>query len=530
MARRKSRRKKVLRLTAVLLSLSIVLVVSIYAVRVTKILGSDLVYENIYVNDELVSGMTYNELEEYLYNNYQNSLEQISFSVKVKDKTYNASLKDFAVKYDISSTVEKIYTVGREGSVLEKLAVISKTKDEPVIVHFDYTYNEALIDEFVLGIYNAAYIEKNPSYYRIMLDDKKVELTGGNRGESIDIDILKDAIKEIVETAKKDVSIEVPVIYDDLEEIKGEEIFNKVYIQARDASSDIIGKDLRIIPHRDGQEVDIDQLKEAVDYVNSNENSFRELEIYAVSPEKTVEVYEKNLFTSTLGTASTQFYTSTDNGKARAVNIKLATDIINGTLIAPGQTFSFNGVVGPRSADRGYQVAHVYESGEVVDGIGGGICQVSSTLYNSVLYADLEIADRRSHMFIVPYVPLGTDATVDYGSQDFKFVNNTEYPIRVEGFVSEDNKVHFKIVGTDPDPSVSVKIKSVTLEEIPYEVVYVDDPNLAEGTKIVKNEGMNGYVAEAFKVYYKNGSFLKEVSLGISRYRKYDEVIRVGTK
>lgn len=530
MARRRNRRKTALKLTALFICLLLVLTISIYAVKVTRILGSQLVYEDIYINDHLVSGMTYDQLEEYLLTNYQYAVEDISFEVRVKDRIYTAALKDFKVKYDIMSTVDKIYTIGREGTLLEKLAAISKTKDDPVYVNFNYTYDESLIDAFVNRIYEESYFKKIPSAYSIKLDEMKVDLQSGIRGETINKDLLKSEIKNIVDSAKADAVITVDIIYDELNKINGEEIFNKTYIQHRNAGSDIIGKEIRIVPHQVGRAIDAEELREAVDRINSTENLSLYVEIKDVFPEITTEIYESNLFKHTLGTASSQFYQVDDNTRARAVNIKLATDAINGTIIAPGQTFSFNNVVGPRTAARGYQVAHVYESGAIVDGIGGGICQPSSTLYNAVLYADLKVTDRRNHMFIVTYVPLGTDATVDFGSQDFKFMNDTEYPIRIEGEVTEDNKVIFTIIGTDPDPSLTIKLNSVTLQTIPFETVYVDDPNLDKGTSIVKHAGMNGYVAEAFKVYYRNGSVVKEVSLGVSRYSKHDKTIRVGTR
>jgi vancomycin resistance protein YoaR len=529
MARRRKGKIKLLRLAALTLGLAIMITASVYAIKVTKILGSDLVYENIYLNDELVSGMTYDQLKTYLYDNYQNKTENISFEVKVNDKIYKASLKDFDVKYDIESTVDKIYTLGREGSILQKLALILKIKDESMIVPFEYTYDKTLIDAFVDKIYREAYVEKLPSYYTVKQGDLEVELSGGHRGQGIDKDKLKVQIKEIVENARNNEKITVQIIYDDLEPIDGNRIFDEVYVQAKNASCDIIGKELSVNPHKVGQEVNKDTLREAINYINSNEDSTRVLDIEKIYPEITTEIYESNLFTSVLGSAATQFSTNTENTKARAINITKATGIINGTLIAPGQTFSFNGVVGPRSVELGYAIAHVYESGKVVNGVGGGICQVSSTLYNAVLYADLEVTDRRNHMFIVPYVPLGADATVDYGSQDFKFVNNTDYPIRVEGIVSADNKVKFSIVGTDPDPSISIEIRSVTLDTIPFEVKYVDDPTLATGTQELKQEGMNGYVAEAFKEYYRDGEYIKEVSIGKSTYKKLDEIINVGT-
>ena len=530
MARRINKRKIALRIITVIICLSIISIAVSYALKVKKILESELVYENLFVDNVNVSGMTYEELESFLYKNYQNKVEEISFQVDVKGKIYTASLKDFEVKYDIASTVEKIYSVGREGSITEKYSTIKKAQEEPVVVTFDYIYNESIIDEFVDNIFREAYVEESPSTYTIKQDELLVELHSGNRSETLDKGLLKNEIKDIVENAKAGVIITAKIDYGEMNMIDGKEIFDKVYVRSKNASSDIIGKELKIIPHQVGQEIDADLLRETVDYINSNEKADRTVEIKKVHPEITTEIYESNLFTSTLGSKSTQFYTTSENGKARATNIKKATDIINGTLIAPGQVFSFNGVVGPRSVDLGYAIAHVYLRGEVVDGVGGGICQVSSTLYNAVLFADLLVTDRRSHMFTVPYVPLGADATVDYYQSGFQIRKQHRLSYRIEGSVSEDNKVHFTIIGTDPDPSITIAIDSIVKEKIPFEVVYVDDPTLAKGTQTVKQDGMEGYVAEALKVYYKDGKFLKEVSLGVVTYSKLDKIILVGTK
>lgn len=148
----------------------------------------------------------------------------------------------------------------------------------------------------------------------------------------------------------------------------------------------------------------------------------------------------------------------------RTQNLKLAAKMINGTCIKPGETFSFNGIVGERSASRGFQMAHVFVKNEVILGLGGGMCQLASTLYNLALQADMKIVERHPHMFMVTYVPSGQDAAVAYGSKDFKFQNNTSNPVYLYLKVNGAT-VYSSIYGADPSKH-QIEIKSVkTIDE-----------------------------------------------------------------
>lgn len=133
-------------------------------------------------------------------------------------------------------------------------------------------------------------------------------------------------------------------------------------------------------------------------------------------------------FSDVLGSKTTYYNSSV---KGRTTNIRLATEAINGTVLQPGETFSLNGIVGRRTAAKGYQNAIIFQNGKQVEGLGGGVCQVSSTVYGAVLYADLKVTERSCHQFQVSYTPVSQDAAVYYGSQDFKFVNNTDNPIKI---------------------------------------------------------------------------------------------------
>ena len=164
-------------------------------------------------------------------------------------------------------------------------------------------------------------------------------------------------------------------------------------------------------------------------------------------PEMTEEQLVASLFRDKLGSQTTLYTYSSD---ARINNIKLCAAKLNGLVLNPGEEFSFNGTIGQRTTEAGFKAAAAYTDGKVVQEVGGGICQVSSTLYNAVLYANLEIVERACHQFQVGYLPWGMDATVSWGWPDFKFRNDAEYPVKIHAWVDEDtNECCVQILGTD---------------------------------------------------------------------------------
>ena len=158
--------------------------------------------------------------------------------------------------------------------------------------------------------------------------------------------------------------------------------------------------------------------------------------------------------------------------KDRTTNLRLAAEKIDGTVLMPGEEFSYNKVVGERTIAAGYKEAPIYQDGQVVDGLGGGICQISTTLYNAVLYANLEILERRNHQFVPSYVPAGRDATVVYGAIDFRFKNSRSYPIKIKCSVS-GGIAKFEIYGlkeqNEYEVTVSSKVTSKTKNAIKSE-------------------------------------------------------------
>lgn len=174
-------------------------------------------------------------------------------------------------------------------------------------------------------------------------------------------------------------------------------------------------------------------------------------------------------FSDVLGSKTTYYNSSV---KGRSTNIRLATEAIDGTVLQPGEIFSLNGVVGKRTAAKGYQKAIIFQNGKQVEGLGGGVCQVSSTVYGAVLYADLKVTERSSHQFQVSYTPVSQDAAVYYGSQDFKFVNNTDHPIKIAAS-SGSGSLTVTIYGTKTsEKKVTLSSKSSVSGNYKYASLY----------------------------------------------------------
>ncbi|GAA0179415.1 VanW family protein [Clostridium sediminicola] len=229
---------------------------------------------------------------------------------------------------------------------------------------------------------------------------------------------------------------------------------------------------------------------------------------------------------SNVGSYSTNYKTSS---WARSTNIDLATKAINGTILMPGEEFSFNDVVGKRTEAKGYQVAHVIVRGEYVDGLGGGICQVSTTLYNAALLAGLEITERSHHTYPSSYVPIGRDATVDYGNIDLKFVNNQEYPIYISAYTSNKSD-YFTIYSSNNLNKTEERIWNDVYKTFPATYKTIEDPTLTVGTEEIDKKPHTGYKVKVYRQVTENGVKGKVETVSSDYFVPSNGEKRVGTK
>ena len=238
--------------------------------------------------------------------------------------------------------------------------------------------------------------------------------------------------------------------------------------------------------------------------------------------------YEQlSLVKDVLGTFHTNFSSS---GSNRSANVKNGARLINGSVIFPGENYSFYDHIKPFSAENGYQMAAAYASGKVIDSIGGGICQVSSTLYNTVLYAELEIVERRNHAMIVGYVEPARDATIAESSGiDFVFKNNTDAPIYIEAYTTDGKELYITIYGHETRPAGrTVEYKSeVVSKTVPDTEAIYTDSSLPVGSISVQSAHI-GYKANLWKIVTENGETTKEL-VNTSTYNPAPKYATVGT-
>lgn len=277
-----------------------------------------------------------------------------------------------------------------------------------------------------------------------------------------------------------------------------------------------------VLPGEDGYGFDAEAVKETLEQVEDGWQF--KVWLRSLPPEVTAEALEASLFRDVLAEAHTK-HSAVAN---RTTNLKLACAAINGTVILPGEIFSFNSVVGQRTEEKGYKEAIAYVNGGASKPeIGGGVCQVASSIYYATLQAELKTVERSNHMYLVSYVPYGMDAAIYWGHLDFKFENNSPYPIRIDASVS-DGQVHIILVGTEWK-DYTVKMSYEILETTPWATVEKEVPN--DGTYSngeVITTPYTGYRIATYRTTLdKDGNEIATEEIAVDRYSKRDKVIAV---
>ncbi len=277
---------------------------------------------------------------------------------------------------------------------------------------------------------------------------------------------------------------------------------------------------ITVVPGKNGIMLDLDASLEELKLFREPFAREVELQFREEPPQVSTADIEAMNVNGLISSFTTKFDAGNHN---RSYNIGLAAGAFNNTLLSPGEEFSFNNRVGPRTAQNGYREAMVIEADAFVPGLGGGVCQVSSTLYNAVLLAGLEIVERSNHTLAINYLPLGRDATVAYGSQDLKFRNNLKSYVYIKTSVSS-GALTIKIFGNKQQQK-SVQLETVIDSVISPRVTTKKDANLLQGKTVVEKAGASGYRVSAHRII--NGS--KQL-LSRDYYRPIERVIRLGVK
>ncbi|MBS4537796.1 VanW family protein [Clostridium sp. D2Q-11] len=292
----------------------------------------------------------------------------------------------------------------------------------------------------------------------------------------------------------------------------------------KDAQLEFDKGKFKIIEETIGLEADEDMLLSHVGQSIKKEEFQILIPVKEIVPKVTREVLSK--INGELATYVTYFSSSNTN---RVKNIQIATGSINGTILFGGEELSFNDTTGKRSHENGYLPADVIVNGKLVPGYGGGVCQVSTTLYNAALLSNIDIVERHNHSIPSSYVDIGQDATVSYGYLDLKIKNTYNDPIYIQGITYND-RVIFKLYGNANKFDLNIKIQSEVIEAVGYTTKTEIDNSLAPGEKQIIQKGRKGYKVKTYKVIYKDNKVIDRILLSSDYYKPSTQIEKVGPK
>jgi vancomycin resistance protein YoaR len=296
---------------------------------------------------------------------------------------------------------------------------------------------------------------------------------------------------------------------------------------AQNATMERKGKEFKIIAEKQGKTIDIDKSAAAIsNHLNSgwNRKDF-EIEMVLRDEKPTVKADDLESVKDELGSYSTDA-----GGGERLQNLKTGVEKIDGTVLAPGEEISVHDVTAPYDKEHGYVAAGSYENGQVVETYGGGICQVSTTLYNAVLFAELEVTERFPHSMLVSYIDPSRDAAIAGDVKDFKFKNTYDTPVYIEGGIDDDGQLKFTIYGKDTrKKGRTVEYESEVTETEEYGRTYKEDPEASLGSMKYEGSPHTGKTARLWKIVKQDGKEVSRDVINNSTYQKSNEIIMVGT-
>ena len=446
------------------------------------------IISNIFIQTYDVSNLTQEEAIKKINNIITSQIPE-ELTLKHNDYETSISTKELNIQFDTTNAVNNAYKVGRTGNLLQNDLTILQTKFQKKQFTLNLTLDIESLKKQLQDISGKLPDKvKESSYY---IEGSNLILTKGETGAVVDVDkTASEIIEQIQNLNVKNNTIEIATEEKSPSALDIDSIHSELYSEAKDAY--FTQNPYSIYPSENGVDFAI-SIDDAKAMLKEDKDEYS-IPLKVLYPSVTTNMLGTEAFPNLLSQYSTSY--STKNQK-RTTNLRLAANKINGTVLMPGETFSYNKVVGERTIAAGYQEAPIYVSGKVVDGLGGGICQITTTLYNAVVYANLEIVERSNHQFVPSYAPASRDATVVYGSIDFKFKNNRNYPIKILCSV-QNGIANFQIYGLKTDND--------------YEVVI---SNRVTGTT------SNAIYSEAYKILKQNGQVVSSTLLSQDVYKRH---------
>ncbi len=519
-----SKRKLVIIVTIIVILLMIMGVLStIFALLLGK---TDKITKGVSIKNIDVSDLTQEEAQKKVIDALLKELS-VNINLKYGDLIESCSADDIVFKYNVSKSIEEAYNCGRSDNIFVNNFNIIKSQLNGNNIDIEHKYDEEKADSIVKSLQSKipdSVVE--PSYE---IDGSTLIVSKGKDGLALnEKEIEKRIIDNIISRKYNEITenqesyiIEVNANQKQADKIDMKKMSEDIYTEPVNAiyvkepfslTKEINGVKLAISP------------EEAQSKVDSEDKTEYSFPLTITKPEITINDIGLEAFPYKVSTFSTN-YNAGDVG--RTSNLKIASGKTNNVVLMPGEVFSFNKVVGKRTVEEGYKDAKVYENGKVVDGLAGGICQVSSTLYDAALLANLEIVERYNHQFTTSYLPGGKDATVVYGIKDLKFKNNREYPIKIVTSIG-GGTLTYSIYGIQQANEYNIVITPVITSRIPNKTVTEVDKALAPGKSVTVQAGHSGQRVTTYKEVWQNGVKLSSTVITNDVYNPMNTIIHIG--
>lgn len=483
--------------------------------------NSDTVFPNVCVSGTNIGGMTSAEAAEAIEDSLTGIQAERKLTVLLPDRRIVFKPEKVNLPLDAEAMVQIAMDYGRQGGPIAALQTYRQCRQSAYILdvedflQVDTAYIRDLIDRAAEAVQQ----KKVPS--KVVMDEEKelLTITLGYNGRSLDTDKLYETVLEAYETGDlSDITFSYDIDPCDIVDLQP--YYEKYCTPARNAYYNTAEQ--KLMPEVVGYGFDIYAVNAQI--ALAEEGEVLEVQLAEMQPTVTMEQYNNKNYPDVLSS-----YRSAHTYNAnRTTNLTLACQAIDGTVLQPGEVFSFNNIVGERTIEKGYKEGIVYaKDGKSEMEEGGGICQIVSSVYMCALTADLQIIERQPHMYPVSYVKPGCDATVYWGVMDFKFKNSNSTPIKINASVS-GGYVNVSFVGTS-EHDYTVSMTSQLVQTIPYEEVEIVDYSKPAGYRELTQEPHTGYIYWSYKNFYDlNGNFLRTEKCAISEYTKYDAEYTVG--
>ena len=517
----KNEKKQISKAKKIIISIIIVAIVALLFSTVFALtnINNEKIISGVTIKGIEVSGLTKEEAIAKLETVYTEKMNKnIMLQYEELESELNPTLME--VNYDVEKAVNEACSLGRSGNIFVNNFNILGTLIGKRDFNVDMTMNEETTKQTINDIgANLPGILIESSY---SVEDDELIITRGKEGVVISSDTLLSQVKEMLNDIHETENvIKIPVETKTPQEIDVDKIHSEIYQEAKDAY--YTKEPFTVYPEVEGIDFDVEKAKEMIASEVKDEYV---IELIITKPKVTLEDIGTEAFPDRLSTFSTRYDAS---DKDRTTNLVIACRKLNGKVIMPGETFSYNETLGPRTYAAGYRNGKIYSNGQVVDGLGGGICQISSTLYNAALMSDMEIVERRNHQFVTSYVDKGRDATVVYGATDFRFKNTRTYPIRLvasaTGGVATVSVYGIK----EADKEYTYSFRTDVISTIPYTTKYVEDSSLATGKEVVTQNGTNGLVCKTYMTKMLNGKVISTELLSTDTYSAMQRIVKRGT-